>query len=134
MEHEVISRKNTNRSYRNVRSLAGPRLSRGVCLGKHRPLFLPKTPAHRLRCHWHVKLIVLLSEGVISALSCLHPPLLVDPFKFLLAYLVEEAMDVHDVLMAKGSLRCFKVSGDRQSAIGNRWLREAGFVGGGEGG
>lgn len=102
-------------------------------MGKNRPLFLPKTPTHRLRCHWHIKLIVVLSEGVISALSCLHP-LLVDSFKFLLAYLLEEAMDLHDVLMAKGSLRCFKISGDRQSAaIGSRWLREAGFVGGGGG-
>lgn len=80
------------------------------------------TPTYWLRCHRHIKLTVVLSEAAISALSCLHPPFFVDPFKFLLAYLLEEVMDLHDVAMAMGSLRCFKVSGDRQSAISSRWL------------
>lgn len=80
------------------------------------------TPTYWLRCYRHIKLTVVLSEGAISALSCLHPPFLVDPFKFLLAYLLEEVMDLHDVAMLMGSLRCFKVSGDRQSAISSRWL------------
>lgn len=97
---------------------------------QHRPLILSMTPTYRLGCHRHIKLIVVVSEGAISALSCLHPLFLVDPFKFLSVYVLKEAIDLHDVVMANGSLRCFKVSGDRQSAIGSRWLHGAGVVGG----
>lgn len=97
---------------------------------QHRSLILLMTATYRLRCHRHIKLIVVISEGAISALSCFHPPFLVDPFKFLLAYVLKEAIDLHDVVIANGSLRCFKVSGDSRSAIGSRWLHGAGVVGG----
>lgn len=39
-------------------------------------------------------------------------------------------MDLNDIVMAKGSLRCFEISGDRQSAIFSRLFHGAGVVGG----
>lgn len=97
---------------------------------QHQHLFLPITPTYRLSCHRHIKLGVVISEGTISALSCLRLPFLVDPFEFLLAYILKEAIDLNDIVMAIGSLRCFKVSGDRQSAIISRLSHGAGVVGG----
>lgn len=99
-------------------------------LEQHPHLFLPMTPTYRLSCHRHIKLGVIILEGTISALSCLHPPFLVDPFKFLLPYLLKEGIDLSDIVMAHGSLRCFKISGDRQSAIFIRLFHGAGVVGG----
>lgn len=88
------------------------------------------TPTHRLGCLGLIELIVAISEGAFPALICPHPPLLVDPFIFLLAYILEEFIDFHRVFRAKVSLRFFKFSDDRQSIIGSRWLLEARLIGG----
>ena len=77
-----------------------------------------------------IELIAAISEGAFLALICPHPPLLVDPFIFLLTYVLEEVIDFHRVIRTKVSLRCFKVSGDRQSIIGMRRLLEARMIGG----
>lgn len=87
-------------------------------------------PTHRLGCLGLIELIVTISEGAFPVLRCPHPPLLIDPFIFLLAYILEEIIDFHHVFRAKVSLRCFKVSGDRQSIIGFGRLLEARMIGG----
>lgn len=70
------------------------------------------TPTHS------IGFIVVHSEGAFLAVVCPHPPLLVDPFIFLQAYIMEEDMNFHRVFRAKVSLRSLKVSGGKQSAIG----------------